>query len=128
VKSENESWDTFEACTEIPYDEIQTGASVILLGELFTIKRSGKYKFRQSVRKYAEARKDYGETFVPPYRVMGCDGSAVSLSRVGRKLEDGMQRRGTFKRNKRSRCMPTSPLIGVTLTLSMRSWRSLGQS
>ncbi len=45
VKSENDSWETFEACTEIPYDEIQTGASVIPLGELFTIKRSGKYKF-----------------------------------------------------------------------------------
>ncbi len=47
VKSENDSWDTFEACVEIPYDEIQIGASVIPLGELFTIKRSGKYKFRQ---------------------------------------------------------------------------------
>jgi hypothetical protein len=64
VKSENESWDTLEACTEIPYDEMQVGASVILLGELFTIKRSGKYKFRQiALGNMLKQGKDYGETF-----------------------------------------------------------------
>jgi hypothetical protein len=64
VKSENESWDTFEACCEIPYDEIVTGASVIPLGELFTIKRSGKYKFRQiAMGNMLKEGKDYGETF-----------------------------------------------------------------
>jgi hypothetical protein len=34
VKSENESWETFEACTEVPYVDIEVGASVIPLGEL----------------------------------------------------------------------------------------------
>ena len=64
VKSENDSWDTFEACVEIPYDEIQIGASVIPLGELFTIKRSGKYKFRQiALGNMLKQGKDYGETF-----------------------------------------------------------------
>jgi hypothetical protein len=64
VKSENDSWETFEACTEIPYDEIQIGASVIPLGELFTIKRSGKYKFRQiALGNMLKQGKDYGETF-----------------------------------------------------------------
>ena len=33
VKSENESWSTFDACEEIPYDNIISGASVIPLGE-----------------------------------------------------------------------------------------------
>ena len=41
VKSENESWNTFEACEEVPYNSIVEGASVIPLGELFTIKRAG---------------------------------------------------------------------------------------
>jgi hypothetical protein len=39
VKSENESWNVFEATVEIPYNEVVKGASVIPLGELFTIKR-----------------------------------------------------------------------------------------
>ena len=31
VKSENESWDTFDACTEVQYDNMLAGASVIPL-------------------------------------------------------------------------------------------------
>ena len=64
VKSENESWDVFEATVEIPYNEVAKGASVIPLGELFTIKRSGKYKFRQiALGNLLKEGKDYGETF-----------------------------------------------------------------
>jgi hypothetical protein len=64
VKSENDSWELFEATIEIPYRDIQKGASVIPLGELFTIKRSGKYKFRQiALGNLLKEGKDYGETF-----------------------------------------------------------------
>ena len=64
VKSENESWEVFDACTEIPYENMLAGASVIPLGELFTIKRSGKYKFRQiALGNLLRQGKDYGETF-----------------------------------------------------------------
>ncbi len=64
VKSENESWDVFEATIEIPYRDVKKGASVIPLGELFTIKRSGKYKFRQiALGNLLKEGKDYGETF-----------------------------------------------------------------
>jgi hypothetical protein len=64
VKSENESWAVFEATVEIPYNEVVKGASVIPLGELFTIKRSGKYKFRQiALGNLLKEGKDYGETF-----------------------------------------------------------------
>jgi hypothetical protein len=64
VKSEIESWETFEASVEVPYDSIVQGASVIPLGELFTIKRSGKYKFRQiALGNLLKEGKDYGETF-----------------------------------------------------------------
>ena len=41
-----DSWLAFEACEEIPYESIKRGASVIPLGELFTIKRNGKYKLK----------------------------------------------------------------------------------
>ena len=64
VKSENESWNTFETCEEVPYNSIVEGASVIPLGELFTIKRTGKYKFRQiALGNMLKEGKDYGETF-----------------------------------------------------------------
>ena len=64
VKSENESWEAFDACEEIPYDNVLAGASVIPLGELFTIKRNGKYKFRQiALGNLLKQGKDYGETF-----------------------------------------------------------------
>jgi hypothetical protein len=43
---------------------VQAGASVIPLGELFTIKRNGKYKFRQiALGNLLKEGKDYGEIF-----------------------------------------------------------------
>jgi hypothetical protein len=64
VKDEIESWTIFEACEEISYHGIQQGASVIPLGELFTIKRNGKYKFRQiALGNLLKEGKDYAETF-----------------------------------------------------------------
>jgi hypothetical protein len=64
VKNENESWDVFEATLEVPFNKVVKGASVIPLGELFTIKRSGKYKFRQiALGNLLKEGKDYGETF-----------------------------------------------------------------
>ena len=64
VKSENESWNLFGASEEVAYEEMEVGASVIPLGELFTIKRSGKYKFRQyAMGNLLKEGKDYGETF-----------------------------------------------------------------
>jgi hypothetical protein len=54
----------FEATIEIPYKDVKKGASVIPLVELFTIKRSGKYKFRQiALGNLLKEGKDYGETF-----------------------------------------------------------------
>ena len=64
VKDENESWNLFDACQEVSYDLIEKGASVIPLGELFTIKRNGKYKFRQiALGNLLKEGKDYAETF-----------------------------------------------------------------
>ncbi len=64
VKNEIESWIVFEACEEVSYNAIQRGASVIPLGELYTIKRNGKYKFRQiALGNLLKEGKDYAETF-----------------------------------------------------------------
>jgi hypothetical protein len=47
VKTEMDSWNMFEAATVVPYDSMARGASIIPLGELFSVKRNGKKKFRQ---------------------------------------------------------------------------------
>ena len=41
VKAEIESWDLFEAAEEVAFDDMARGATIIPLGELFTIKRTG---------------------------------------------------------------------------------------
>jgi hypothetical protein len=64
VKDEMESWTSFQACEEVSYHQIEKGASVIPLGELFTIKRTGKFKFRQiALGNLLKEGKDYAETF-----------------------------------------------------------------
>ena len=64
VKNESESWNLFEAAVEVPYEDIEKGASIIPLGELYTMKRTGKYKFRQyALGNLLQEGKDFGETF-----------------------------------------------------------------
>ena len=64
VKNEIDSWAMFEASTEIPYIKMERGASIIPLGELFSVKRNGKYKFRQyALGNLLKEGKDFGETF-----------------------------------------------------------------
>jgi hypothetical protein len=64
VKNENDSWSMFEASSEIPYEAMEKGASIIPLGELCSIKRSGKHKFRQyALGNLLKEGKDFGETF-----------------------------------------------------------------
>jgi hypothetical protein len=64
VRKENESWRTFNASEEVEYKDMEPGASIIPLGELYTIKRSGQHKFRQyAMGNLLKAGKDYGDTF-----------------------------------------------------------------
>jgi hypothetical protein len=64
VQKENESWRTFNASGEVKYHEMEQGASIIPLGELYTIKRNGQHKFRQyAMGNLLKAGKDYGDTF-----------------------------------------------------------------
>jgi hypothetical protein len=64
VKTEIESWNLFDAAEEIAFDDMQKGATIIPLGELFTIKRTGKHKFRQiAMGNLMKEGRDYGETF-----------------------------------------------------------------
>jgi hypothetical protein len=64
VKNENDSWSMFEASSEIPYEAMEKGASIIPLGELYSIKRSGKHKFRQyALGNLLKEGKDFGKTF-----------------------------------------------------------------
>jgi hypothetical protein len=64
VQKENESWRTFDASGEVRYEEMEQGASLIPLGELYTIKRTGQHKFRQyAMGNLLKQGKDYGDTF-----------------------------------------------------------------
>jgi hypothetical protein len=64
VQKENESWRTFDASQEVRYEDMERGASIIPLGELYTIKRTGQHKFRQyAMGNLLKAGKDYGDTF-----------------------------------------------------------------
>ncbi len=64
VPKENESWRTFDASQEARYEDMERGASIIPLGELYTIKRTGQHKFRQyAMGNLLTAGKDYGDTF-----------------------------------------------------------------
>jgi hypothetical protein len=64
VKAEIESWDLFDAAEEMSFDDMVRGATIIPLGELFTIKRTGKHKFRQiAMGNLMKEGRDYGETF-----------------------------------------------------------------
>jgi hypothetical protein len=54
----------FKASTKIDFEEMERGASIIPLGELFSVKRNGKYKFRQcALGNMLKEGRDYGETF-----------------------------------------------------------------
>ena len=64
VQKENDSWRTFNASEEVRYVDMEQGASLIPLGELYTIKRTGQHKFRQyAMGNLLKAGKDYGDTF-----------------------------------------------------------------
>ena len=64
VKREIESWHLFDAAEVVAYDDMERGATIIPLGELFTRKRCGKYKFRQiAMGNMLKKGRDYGETF-----------------------------------------------------------------
>jgi hypothetical protein len=64
VKAEMDSWNMFEAATVVPWESMGRGASLIPLGELFSVKRNGKKKFRQyAMGNLLKEGKDFGETF-----------------------------------------------------------------
>jgi hypothetical protein len=64
IKKEIASWLDFNAYTEIPFSERKPGASIVPLGELFTRKRDGSFKFRQYLMgNMLKKGKDFDETF-----------------------------------------------------------------
>ena len=78
IKKEQDGWNDNDATTEVPRREMELGASVIPLGELFSKKRSGAYKFRQyAMGNLLKAGKDYGDTFLRlPLRMVSAGSSA----------------------------------------------------
>jgi len=64
VKKENAGWIVNQATRVVKYNDMKRGARCIPLGELFSVKRDGRYKFRQiAYGNMLRPGKDYGETF-----------------------------------------------------------------
>jgi hypothetical protein len=64
VKRELTGWDANNAVTVVDISEVPAGAKVVPLGELYTIKRDGKYKFRQYLMgNLLREGLDYDQTF-----------------------------------------------------------------
>jgi hypothetical protein len=90
VKKEKESWHLFDAAQEVRYENMEKGATIIPLGELFTRKRCGKYKFRQiAMGNMLKKGRDYGEKFSSTNRRW-----LTLVLLVGSHLREGDQRMG----------------------------------
>ena len=64
VKKEVDGWRDCNTSEEVDYRSIERGAKVIPLGELYTIKRDGRYKYRQyAMGNLLREGVDFGETF-----------------------------------------------------------------
>lgn len=64
VKKECNGWTDNGTTKLVRYEDMKSGSRCIPLGELFSIKRDGRYKFRQiAFGNLLRPGKDYGETF-----------------------------------------------------------------
>ena len=64
VKKELEGWDANNAVTVVNIEDVPKNAKVVPLGELYSIKRDGRYKFRQYLMgNLLREGVDYKETF-----------------------------------------------------------------
>jgi hypothetical protein len=102
VKKEIESWHLFDAAKVVAYDDMERGATIIPLGELFTRKRCGKYKFRQiAMGNMLKKGRDYGETAL--VLLIGCH---------LRKRSEGMERNNRLlavRTGSADLCLPSVP-------------------
>ena len=64
VKKELEGWDSNNAVTVVDIADVPKGAKIVPLGELYSIKRDGRYKFRQYLMgNLLRPGVDFGQTF-----------------------------------------------------------------
>ena len=65
VKKKLEGWDQNNAVTVVDISEVPKETKIVPLGGLYTIKRDGRYKFRQYLMgSMLRPGVDFGETFV----------------------------------------------------------------
>jgi hypothetical protein len=64
IKKELTGWDVNQAVSVVEFKDVPWNAKVVPLGELYTVKRDGRYKFRQYLMgNLLRKGVDYGETF-----------------------------------------------------------------
>jgi hypothetical protein len=89
VKKEVDGWNDMDAVEIVPYADIPANARILPLGELYTVKRDGKYKFRQYIMgNLARKGIDYDNTFSTTISSTGMT-TFYSLATTSRKLVGG---------------------------------------
>jgi hypothetical protein len=126
VKAEIESWNLFDAAEEVTYHSMERGVTLIPLGELFSRKRNGKFKFRQiAMGNMLKPGRDYGETFSTTISGDGLRWFFSLASTCGKKVYGWDATTGYLQAEQRVHSMRTSRLTTVCRTCrSKRSERS----
>ncbi len=79
----------FNAYSEIAFVDRKPGSSIVPLGELFTRKRDGSYKFRQYLMgNLLKQGKDFDETFSACISWDGIRWSAAVACATGKEIRD----------------------------------------
>jgi hypothetical protein len=122
VKKEISSWLDFNAYSKIPFEQRTPGASIVPLGELFTRKRDGSYKFRQYLMgNLLRQGKDYDETFSACISWDGIRWSAAIACTTGKEIR-GLDAVTGFLQAKSSLIsMPSYHHMATILTCPMRT-------
>jgi hypothetical protein len=92
MKKELAGWDENNAVTLVDISEVPHAAKIVPLGELYTIKRCGKYKHRQCLMGICSVKeKILARPSVLLYLILASALSTLSLRVVVKQCGDGMQ-------------------------------------
>ena len=129
VKKENAGWIINQATKVVKYTEMKPGARCIPLGELFSVKRDGRYKFRQiAFGNMLRPGKIMARLSPVQFRLMACVGFSLLRAQLICRSSDRMLLWDIFKLIWRSQCTPTYLGIMSIACCLWKSWRCYGNN
>ncbi len=127
VKKEIESWLVFNAYTEINFVGRKPGSSIVPLGELYTRKRDGSFKFRQYLMgNLLKKGKDFDETFSACISWDGIRWSMSIACATGKEVRGLDAVTGFLQAKDQFNIYAFLPSHGSYSSLSHESWRKFG--